>query len=102
MLTSVAAVKQDSTKVGSYVDIAYAGFFDTKASAEAFGEAFLKLHGICDHSVDWKYVSNVGTKWEGTGYAVEGGTCSECGHYVTRPAVVAFYFDTVATSNSEG
>ena len=64
---------------------------------------FKNIYDVCNHNVsDWHYISNVGTEWEGTGYAVEGGTCSLCGETFTRAAVVAFYFDAVYTSNNAG
>lgn len=65
---------------------------------------FKNVYKVCtSHSCsDWQYVSGVGTEWEGTGYAVQGGTCDNCGEYVTRAAVIAFNFDSVAAADSTG
>ena len=64
---------------------------------------FKNAYKVCtSHSCDWQYVSGVGTEWEGTGYAVQGGTCKNCGEYVTRAAVVAFNFDSVAAADKNG
>ena len=55
------------------------------------------------HTTEWKYVSNVGTEYEGTRYAVQAKICSVCEKSLeTRAAVVAFHFDSVAAADSTG
>ena len=64
---------------------------------------FKNVYKVCTaHSCsDWKYVSGEGTEFEGKGYAVQGGTCDNCGEYVVREAVIAFNFDSVAIETSD-
>ena len=62
---------------------------------------FKNVYKVCtSHSCDWKYVSGEGTEFEGTGYAVQGGTCKNCGEYVTRAAVIAYNFDNIVNANA--
>ena len=85
-----------------YFDIAAAGFFNSSESATAFYNAYAGHYDMCKHSVEWKYVSNANTVYADTRYAVEGGTCKDCGKYVTRAAVIAFNVDTITSADING
>ena len=65
---------------------------------------FKNVYKVCtSHSCsDWQYISGEGTEFEGKGYAVQGGTCDNCGEYVVREAVIAFNFDSVASADKTG
>ena len=83
---SAGAIRLDmfngAAEVGAYVDIAYAGFFNSDESAKAFYGAYLDLYGLCKH-----------TEFTGEWIGVEGqigqiqNTCATCGDTVVKDCV---------------
>ena len=63
-----------------------------------------KAMGDVQHGeTSWQFISNAGTEFAGTRYAVEGNTCNDCGKVLeTRNAVITVNFDCFNVSNSAG
>ena len=87
-------------------DFAFFGVFESTDDAYAYCGEYLSNYGVeCMHyaTTGWQFISNEGTEYEGTRYAVEAKLCAICGEAVeTRMAVVATNFDNVHAEKADG
>ena len=87
-------------------DFAFFGVFDSVADAYAYCGDYLAEYNVdCKHdgTTGWEFISNEGTKYAGTRYAVEAKKCALCGEVVeTREAVIAVNFDTIHVDKADG
>lgn len=87
-------------------DFAFFGVFESTDAAYAYCGEYLSNYGVeCMHyaTTGWQFISNEGTEFEGTRYAVEAKLCALCGEAVeTRSAVVAVNFDSIHVDTADG
>ena len=87
-------------------DFAFFGVFESTDDAYAYCGDYLEKYNVdCAHdaTTGWQFISNEGTKYAGTRYAVEAKKCALCGEVVeTRSAVIAVNFDSIHVDTADG